>query len=76
MSVEVHPRTTPPERDEHRTRTPWQGVGGALLLVGWGLIYSVSSMGSSSVGAGLGLLLLLVGWGLIIPGQPEGPSRG
>jgi hypothetical protein len=76
MGIEVHPSNTRPEGDEHRTPIPWQGVGGALLLVGWGLIYSVSPMGTSSVGAGVGLLLLLVGWGLIIPGQPEDPSTG
>ena len=47
-----------------------QGIGGILVLVGCALIYSESSSGASSIGAGVGLLLLLVGWGLLIPGQP------
>ena len=76
MGKEGYPRNTPPERDAHRTPIPWQGVGGALLLVGWLLIYPVSPMGTSSVPAGVGLLLLLIGWGLLIPWQPEEPSTG
>jgi hypothetical protein len=47
-----------------------QRIGGILVLVGCTLIYSESSSGASSFGAGVGLLLLLVGWGLLIPGQP------
>jgi len=74
MGRDMHTRNTPPKEDGRGTLKPWQGVGGALLLVGWGLIYSVSPTGASPVGAGVGLLLLLVGWGLLIPGQPEEPS--
>lgn len=71
MGIGVHPKKTPPEGDAPRTPVPWRGVGGVLLLAGYGLIYAASPMRESSVGAGLGLLLLLVGWGLMIPGRPE-----
>ena len=74
MGKEGYPRNIPPAADGHRTPIPWQGVGGALLLVGWGLLYAVSQKSASSVGGGVGLLLLLIGWGLLIPGQPEEPS--
>ena len=70
MGTGALPSNTTAEEDERRKPIRRQGVGGVLVLVGCGLIYSESSMGASS-GAGLGLLLLLLGWGLIIPGQPE-----
>ncbi len=60
-------------RDGNDQRKPirGRGIGGLLVLMGCGLIYSEASAAASSSGAGLGLLLLLVGWGLIIPGNPE-----
>ena len=69
MGTGALPSNTTAE-DERRKPIRGQGVGGVLVLLGCGLIYSESSMGASS-GAGLGLLLLLLGWGLIIPRQPE-----
>lgn len=73
MGTRALPSNATAEEDERRKPIQGQGVGGVLVLVGCGLIYSESSMGASS-GAGLGLLLLLLGWGLIIPGQPEDRS--
>jgi hypothetical protein len=74
MGNEVRPRNTTPGENELSRPIRGHGVGGALILVGFGLIYSEFPKGAPAVGAGLGLLLLLVGWDLIIPAQPDDRS--
>jgi membrane-bound ClpP family serine protease len=71
MRMGTRPRNAAPEKDDGGKPARRVGVGGLLLLVGTGLIFSESFTDSSSVGGGLGYLLLLVGAGLMLRRQPE-----